>query len=277
MYGGWRQPPNIWKESGIHNDEVAQRVGMRGGTIPGTIHLNLFPPLLIELFGRRWLEKGSISMYYTYATLDREEVRAVVALPPEGREDVQVEAWVEMPDGRVVAKGTVSVGEPTETSYVRSIELKNAAPGELRILASVCAGQETPARDDVVFTQEELDRVLETITDPIDWYRGSSPWGPSVLNPASMYTVLNAGLPASTAAPAVGFFGATDIRLVNGPIMVGVPYRTTGKVVCAGASPKTEFAWVDSQLHEKASGKLVAEMRHMTRLMKAGSPAYQEA
>lgn len=86
LYGGWRQPVNIWMDvpGSIHNDAVAQGVGMRGGTIPGTVHLNLFGPLLVELWGKRWWEKGSISIYYTYATTHREDVRAIIVVPPKG-------------------------------------------------------------------------------------------------------------------------------------------------------------------------------------------------
>ena len=39
----------------IHNDEVATKLGFRGGTVAGSIHLELFPPLLVEAFGPRWL------------------------------------------------------------------------------------------------------------------------------------------------------------------------------------------------------------------------------
>ncbi|MBN1380669.1 MAG: hypothetical protein JXA41_03230 [Deltaproteobacteria bacterium] len=65
LYGHWRSPVNEWSDapSSIHNDETAKKVGMRGGTIPGTVHLNLFPPLMLELFGRQWFEIGCISMF----------------------------------------------------------------------------------------------------------------------------------------------------------------------------------------------------------------------
>jgi hypothetical protein len=279
MYGGWRAPENIWQGApdSIHTDEIAQKIGMRGGTIPGTIHLNLFPPLLIELFGQRWFEKGSLSIYYTYATLDREEVRAVLELPPEGAENAQLRACVETPDGKTVAKGTVDIGEPEEVSYIRKIPLESSPLEELRILAKTKLGQELPPQEDVVFTQEYLDKALETITDPIDWYKGSSPWGPSILNPSSMYGALMMDIAGDRIGQAVGFFGATELRNVNGPIKVGVPYRKTGRIVCVGTSPKTELIWMDSELYEKDSGKLVADMRHMNRLMKASSPLYQEA
>lgn len=74
---------------------------------------------------------------------------------------------------------------------------------------------------------------------------------------------------------AVGFFGATEVRNINGPIKIGVPYRASGKLICVGASPKTEYFWYDSYLDEKESGKRVAEMRKLTRFMKASSPLYQ--
>jgi hypothetical protein len=278
MYGGWRAPVNIWQGApgSIHTDEVAQKIGMRGGTIPGTIHLNLFPPLLIKLFGQRWFEKGSLSIYYTYATLDREEVRAVLELPPEGAENMQLRACVETPDGKTVAKGTVDIGEPEEVSYIRKIPLESSPPEELHILANVKPGTELPPQENVAFTRQQLDRALETITDPIDWYKGSSPWGPSILNPSSMYGALMMDVRGNRTGTSVGFFGATELRNVNGPIKVDTPYRKTGRIICVGASPKTEFIWMDSELYEMDSGKLVADMRHMNRLMKASSPLYQE-
>jgi hypothetical protein len=276
IYGGWRQPVNIWinVSGSIHEDATAQKIGMRGGTIPGTIHLNLFPPLFIKVFGQRWFERGSLSMYYTYATTDREDVRAVMALPPEGAQDVQLEARVETPDGHTVAKGSVSVGDPKEPSYLQSVDLVNSDPEELRILAGLKVGDELPPSD-VLMTQEAVNRGLETITDPIDWYKGGSPWGAAIVSPAAMYQAMILAPQRSAASQAVGFFGATEVRNLNGPIKVGVPYRASGKLVCVGASPKTEYFWYDSCLEEKDTGRRVAEMRHMNRLMKASSPLYQ--
>jgi len=232
---------------------------------------------MLETFGQRWFETGSISMYYTYATLHREEVRVVMAVPPKDQDDVMVEARVEMKDGQTVAKGSVSVGNPKEPSYIRATELHNADPDELRILAGCEAGQALPSVD-VLMTQEELDKSLETITDPLDWYKGESPWGGAIVNPSTMYhaLMLTPQIPESQRLDAVGFFGATDIKLVNGPIKVGVPYQASGKFVCIGASPKTEYFWYDSVLKDEDE-KVIAEMRHMTRFMKASSPLYEDS
>ncbi len=255
--GAWQQPVNKWQgvaENSIHTDSVAKKVGMRGGTIPGTVHLTHFPPILTELFGERWLKTGSISMYYTYATTDREDVRAIVKRPPAGAKDVQLDAWVENAEGRVVCKGSVAVGKPTTTPYVRSLPLENAPPGAVRILAQMKPGMEIKGRDDYEVKGE----------------KGES--GP-IKDPQVMYRALQVFPPEVKTAPAVGFFGATEIVLHNGPIEYGRKYKKSGKVACVGDSPKTEFAWFDSFLHDK-DGTLIAEMRHMTRWMKVSSPLW---
>lgn len=276
MYGGWRRAVNaaIHSKGSIHEDAMAQKLGMRGGAVVGIVHLNLFPPLFLKTFGQQWFERGSLSIYYTYALLDGEQVRGIIGIPPEGLEDVQVEVWAEDPAGHTVGKGTASVGEPKEPSYLQTTELKNAEPEELRILAGLKAGDELPPRD-VLITQETVDRALETITDTLDWYKGDSPWGGAIIPPSVMYGAMQ--LAPGATGQAVGFFGATELRNVNGPIKVGVQYQASGKLVCVGASPKTEYFWYDSCLDEKESGKRVAEMRHMTRLMKASSPLYEES
>lgn len=255
IVGAWQQPANLWQgaENSIHTDSVARKVGMRGGTIPGTVHLSHFVPILDQLFADRWLTTGSISMYYTYATTDHEDVRAIVKAPSGKASDVQLDAWVETPEGRTVCKGTVAVGKPDTVSYVRSLPLENAAPGTVRILKAMTPGMEIPAREGYVVKEGGEKAILR---DPQFMYRALAVFPPNVVT-----------------APAVGFFGATDIVLHDGPIRMETKYRKSGKVVCVGESPKTEFAWFDSFLHDE-SGKLIAEMRHMTRWMKVSSPLW---
>jgi len=276
MYGGWRRAVNaaIHMEGSIHEDAMAQKLGMRGGAVVGIVHLNLFPPLFLKTFGQRWFEQGSLSVYYTYALVDGEEVRGVIGVPPEGAEDVQVEALAEDPDGHTVGKGTASVGAPKEIPYLQTLELENAKPEELRILAGLKAGDELPTKD-VKIEQETVNNALETITDSLDWYKGDSPWGGAIAPPSTAYGAMS--IAPEKKVEAVGFFGATELRNVNGPVKVGVPYRAGGKIICAGASPKTEYYWTDTYLEEKDSGRRIAEMRHMYRFMKASSPLYQES
>ena len=149
IYGGWRRAVNagIDSKGSIHEDAMAQKVGFRGGAVVGLVHLNLFPPLFLKTFGQRWFERGSLSIYYTYALVDGEEVRGVIGVPPEGVKDVQVEAWAEDQEDHTVGRGTVSVGNPKEVSYLQSLEFENAKPEELRILAGLKAGDPLPSRD----------------------------------------------------------------------------------------------------------------------------------
>lgn len=261
IVGEWQQPINQWSDQpgSIHNDAVAHKVGMRGGTIPGTVHLDHFVPLIKSGFGMRWFQQGSISMYYTFATTHKEDVRAIISTP-EGDQDEQVDALIETPDGKTVARGTLAVGNPDVQPYVRTIPLESAPPDQLRILAALEVGQPTLDKDDIVVTEGGDSGEYEGI----------------VTRPSLMYEMLQADLPRAEIAQAVGFFGATEIILRNGPIKLNTPYRSTGKVVCVGASPKTEFFYIDTWLYDKSSGELVAEMRKLTRFMKASAPVWED-
>lgn len=275
IYGGWRRPVNIAANvrASIHDDETAQKLGMRGGTVAGSIHLEQFPPVLLKAFGPPWFECGSLSVYYTYATRDREEVRAVVGIPPEGAKDAQVEAWMETTDGHTVCKGTASVGRPKQPTSLRALESENAGEGELRILSGLKAGDRFPSRDAVI-TPEEVSERLKVITEPLEWYEGNSPWGGAIATPTLMFNAMRVDfhLPIQ----AVSFQGATELRNVTGPVKVGVPYRAGGEVICAGATPKTEYFWFDAYLEERETSRRIAEMRMMRRFMKASSPLYQD-
>ena len=181
MYGGWRGPENFQhdEKTSIHDDTMAKNVGLRGGTIPGTVHLSLFPPLAQKLFGDRWFEKGTLSMYYTYATLDKEEVRAIIELPanttdemlPITTDDVQLKSWGELKNGQKIMTGTISIGEPKDLSYLQALELKNSTPGELRMLAGYNVGDEFGPVD-ILVTQEIANNGLKRITDHLEYYKG---------------------------------------------------------------------------------------------------------
>ncbi|NVM44246.1 MAG: hypothetical protein HWN79_04960 [Candidatus Lokiarchaeota archaeon] len=289
VFGGWRAPENVYKSNitSIHDDIVAQKVGMRGGTIQGTIHLSMFAPLAQKIFGDRWFEKGTVSMYYTFATIDKEEVRAIIELPPNTTEemlpiatkDVQVKAWAELKNGQQIMTGTVSIGSPKEPSYLQVVDLKSSNPEDLRILARLKVGDELPSKE-ILLTQEEINEGVSRITDQLEYYRrkDKSPWGDTIFYPTAMYEAMALGSERRSTEEfkAVPFFGATEIKNINGPALTGVTYIAKGKYICIGASRKTEYAWFDSTLEEKETGKIVASMRHLDRFMKAGSPFYED-
>ncbi|MFZ2060022.1 MAG: hypothetical protein WAU82_03350 [Candidatus Binatus sp.] len=274
-----RSVNNASKVAGsIHDDATATKLGFRGGTVAGSIHLELFPPLLLKSFGKRWFERGTISMYFLNATTDREAVRAFVKEPPLDATDAQVEIWIERDDGMRVAEGTASVGSPEERSALLRRPLDRFDPGELRILGGLKVGDQFEECD-AFLTNGAMAGRMKVITEPMDWYIKPSPWGGAIATPATMVQLLYSQSIATLRGKlgqAVGLFGAIELRNINGPVRVEHPYRVGGSIVALGQSPKTEYMWFETALNEK-DGKRIAEMRMLLRFMKASSPKYKDA
>jgi hypothetical protein len=262
----------------IHDDATATKLGFRGGTVAGSIHLELFPPILLKAFGNRWFERGTISMYFLNATTDREAVRAFVKEPPHGATDAQVDIWIERDDGMRVAEGTAAVGNPEEPSALMRRPLDRFEPGDLRILGGLKVGDKFEECD-AFLAKATMTERMKVITEPMDWYVKPSPWAGSIATPATMVQMLYSQSIATLRAKlgrAVGLFGAIELRNINGPVLVEHAYRVGGSIVALGQSPKTEYMWFETALNEK-DGKRIAEMRMLLRFMKASSPKYQDA
>ena len=261
----------------IHDDATATKLGFRGGTVAGSIHMELFPPLLLQAFGNRWFEHGTLSMYFINATTDREPVRAFMAQAPAGTADAQVDVWIEREDGMRVAEGSASGGNPGEPTALLRRPLDRFEPGELRILQGIGPGTKFEPIDVRLDLQPQVDR-MDVITEPLDWYTGDSPWGGPIAMPTSMVQMLYAkslGTLRGQMGGAVGLFGAIELRNINGPVRVDTPYRVSGQVIAVGQSPKTEYMWFETAMDDE-SGKRVAEMRMLLRFMKASSSLYRE-
>ena len=261
----------------IHNDATASKLGFRGGTVAGSIHLELFPPVLLEAFGNRWFEQGTLSVKFRNATTDREPVRAHVRAPAAGATDTQVDAWIEREDGMLVGEGSASVGNPDQPTALRSIDLTVFEAKAPRILADVKPGETIPEADIEAGLKHQLDR-LEVITEPLDWYSSDSPWGGPVASPATVVHYLYthpARVIGRKADNAVGLFGAIEVRHVNGPLVLDRQYRVGGQILAVGESPKTEYVWFESYA-ATPDGERVAEMLMQLRWMKASSKLYSE-
>jgi hypothetical protein len=278
--GQWRRPVNsaIHISGSIHDDDMAARLGFRGGTVSGAVHLDLFPPVMLRAFGERWFENGSVSIYWLDPTVDREEVRAVVAVPPR-KDNVQVQTWAERPDGRRIGEGTASVGDPGEPSALMARDISKYPPGELRILEKAVIGDRIPEIT-VEVTPEIKDWRLSVVTDPLPWYIDESPWGGPIATSYSLIDNLmrlpfTEYLKSVRQTDPVSLYGAIELHYVNGPVFVGKPYRAGGTIASLGQSPKTEHVWFDAYLDDPVDGKRVVTMRMMYRFMKDSSPLYQ--
>lgn len=278
--GPVRRPRNLAAHivGSIHDDDTAAALGFRGGTVAGSVHLDQFPPLLLQAFGQRWFETGSLSLYFRHATTDGEAVQAFVGRPPTGDVDPQVRAWMTTPAGELVAEGTAAVGDPRAPSALHERDLRPADPAELRILKAVKAGDVLGDLRAAVNGDRQRSTIeQEAMTEPLGWYTGPSPWGGPIASPSGVVGLLYTQLLAETKevmGEHVGLFGAIEIRFRGGPVFLDRDYRVTGEVAAVSQTPKTEVLWFDSRALDDRD-EPVAQMRMMLRQMKQSSPLYR--
>jgi hypothetical protein len=265
--------PNIQAgEGSIHDQETAQRLGFRGGTVAGSHHMNLFPPLAFAAWGKRWFERGSLSLYFRNATIDREPVQAFMN-KPSGAGNEQVDCWIKREDGLLVAEGSIAAGHPGEVPALQRINLEEIDSTGCRILSEIHVGDPIPETGMIMGGPDQQQR-LDAAAELLDWNLGESPWGKPVLVPNSMVGLLYQPAVASIRKKvhrSVGLFGAIELRTINGPALAETPYTVRGEVLAVGQSPKTEFYWYETHADDQ-DGKRICEMRMLLRFMKASSP-----
>ncbi len=116
----------------IHDDSMAEKLGFRAGPIEGPTHFSLFPPLLAQLWGNAWFERGCISAHYQNMVIEGESVRAFAEVPPPGATVTRV--WAEKADGTPVLEASASLGPAHGPTLLEQRMAKLAPPGKLVIL-----------------------------------------------------------------------------------------------------------------------------------------------
>ena len=274
LVGPLREPRNLAANvaGSIHDDSQAQKLGFRGGTVAGSIHMEQFPPLLLRAFGQRWFETGGLSTYFRNATVDRERVRAYVELPPGPFTDSngQVNIWMDREDGMRVLEGTASVGTPSRPSMLRRKLAEPREPGDQRILGHLSPGDAGAPVTVRLAAERETKPRLAAITEPLDWYTSASPWGGPIVNPGLLvHMMVQVQRRIALPVDVVGLYGATEIRHLAGPVFSDCDYEVSGRVLSIGQTPKTEYLWYETTMREGL--KDVASMLMMLRFMKASS------
>jgi len=280
--GPVREPRNLEQEikGSIHDDATAVKLGLRGGTVAGSLHMEQFPPLLIHVLGRRWWQTGGLSLYFRYATTDRERVRCFarrIEADPAAHDDLRTEVWIDHDNGKRVAEGTASVGKPDPASTLRLRLQQVPTPKDLRILSDLEIGPESesiPTRA----TRERLERRLSVIVEPLLDYGRESEWGGPIAPPSlvvdAMTRVQEVLLPPERKY-GVGLWGAIEIQHLKGPVFIERDYRVRARTLAVSETPKTEYIWYESTLSDPEDGDDVAAMLMMLRFMKASHPAWQ--
>lgn len=273
--GEWRRPVNTaaHQKGGIHDDDTATDLGFRGGTVAGAIHMEQFPPLLLEMFGADFWQTGTLSMYFRSATVDREPVRCLTTEPKRVGNIRRTNVWMEKEDGTIVASGTASCGGHDEKSELRR-KLESIRPiSELRILKNLKVGAR--CEDQRCFVENSfLDAQLGVITEPLSCYKTSNEFSGRVLPVTQVVRAFDApevALITEVEPPFVGLYGAIEIEFINGPVLAETEYKGSGEIVGLSDSPQTEILWRDSIL---MTDKPIARMLKMDRLMKNSSPRW---
>lgn len=279
LIGPYRRPRNLaaTQRGSIHDDATATKLGFRGGTVAGSIHMEQFPPILLRAFGPRWFEMGTLSCYFRNATVGEEAVRTLAQAPVAGVADTQINVWMERDDGLLVLDGTASLGSPTAPSLLRRKLAEVREPGEIRILTELRAGQRlaaVPTRVDLA--DPEVASRIRALTEPLDWYTGASPWGGPVLNPGLVVHAMVAIQRRMPVRKAVGLYGAIEIAHHRGPVFANHDYEATGTILAVGTTPKTEYVWFESRMREVSGSEDIASMLMMLRFMKDSSPLWIE-
>lgn len=269
--GAERTPANrsLDAAGSIHDDDTATRHGFRGGTVAGNVHLDHFPPLLLDLFSPTWFETGLVSMWFKQPTTHLEPV-VTAAQRPDGNGCAPL--WLLTPDGSVVAEGDAATGDvdPGGTT-LRRRDRRACDPAETTLLRDLPVGE----RIDAGTVEVDLDRQHHLLTrpellvEPLDWYRNESPWGPPVACPSvavdTLWEAFERRLRGQVGA-AVGLYGAIELRHHRGPLLAGRTYALSGSIETVSRSPRTELFWAGTEARDE-SGGVVASLLMVIRLL----------
>ena len=264
--GPFRTPRNMAAEAkgSIHDDATATKLGFRGGTVAGSIHLDQFVPKLLEIYGDAWFERGGLSLYFTQATVDRVEVQCAAA-PSEDR----LRLTMHNRQGALICQGTASANPDAASELAKRFETQTAStPGTLRILAAMQVGDEN--RDlPVRVAPETLARSQTVITEWLPAYEtGTLP--PSLV--IHMAHMTREAVMAKSTRPQVALYGALEVQYLAGPLKVGVDYLARTKVLKLSESPKTENIWYEVIFAE--GGRDIARVLYFLRVLKGSSPLW---
>ncbi|MEO1321412.1 MAG: hypothetical protein AAFV59_00240 [Pseudomonadota bacterium] len=253
----------------IHDDAEAERLGFRAGPIEGPTHFSQFDPLLVELWGKDWFERGCVSCHYKNMVVEGERVQAHV------REvsDTRAECWAIKEDGTPVLEASATLGPDHGETLLEARMAKLRPAGELIILADLTVGMVGQEDEPVSMASDQnmgalypfsLSEKLHKITERSPWYDDAtaSPWGRAII-PTEMVSVLaeyssrKAKFP--TKGPVIGLFADLEIRYLNGPLFVGDDYLIRREIVALAQGRRTENYWTRTRIFDATGQNQMAE------------------
>lgn len=292
LQGPLRRPVNMLTEQtydghkSLHDDKEAERLGIKAGPIEGPTHFQQFVPLLADIWGRDWFERGCFSCHFLNMVFEGEEVRAEIDAPAPNATRTMARAF--KADGTPVLEASASLG-PDHGETLLEARMKALRPAtDLVILGDMKVGLTGAAEERVVMGADQhmgglypftLNEKLKVITenDPMYSEASASPWGRPVI-PLELVSVIGnyssrtARFPVKQ--PAIGLFADLEIRMIDGPLFVGEEYVLRREVVALSESRRVENYWIRTRFFDKTGKKQVAEMLLNHGVMKASYPHY---
>jgi hypothetical protein len=254
----------------IHDDKMAEDLGFAGAPIEGPTHFSQFVPLLHDVFGDAWFERGCISAHYQTMVVEGEEVRVMVEqVSPDQVARIQAEKR----DGTPVLTGTASLGPDYGETELDMRRAKLRPADQLVILSDLHVGQLGQGNPETVqmgldqnmgaMYPFSLNEKLQKITEQHPYYGNDNPWGRAVI-PLEMISVLTQYTSGQsgfrTKGPAIGLFAAQEIKMINGPLFVDQPYKLEREIIALSESRRTESNWIMTRVLDAQTNELCAEV-----------------
>ena len=242
-------------ENKIHDDDVAQKYGFRGGLVPGvTVYAYLTRPLVAAL-GAAWLERGTASVRFAKPVLDGEEVTLSGEITERTKHGVTaiVRAATAAAGECAVLNATLPAGLPTPVNLAlyRDAPLPDERPEATREhLGSV----ETLGTPVTPYDAERAATYLASVDDDLPLYRGAR----GRVHPAFYLDQANRSLDRNIRMGPWIHVGSVVRHL--GAAQVGQTLRTRGRVRSLFEKKGREFVEVDLAL--LADGRPVAHILH---------------
>jgi hypothetical protein len=217
-------------------------------------------------------------------------VRAWAGSEPDAGQ--RVHAGMEKRDGTPVLAATLTLGPDHAETELDRLMARLRPAEQLVILRDLSIGMRGAEPERVVMDFDQhmgklypfsLAQKLARITEPCRYYEAegatTSPWGRAIvpfemISVLTQYTTGQAKFPVR--GPVVGLFANQEIRLLDGPIFVGEPYRLEREVIALSESRRVESSWVRTAVREEKSGRLVATTLLNSAVMKASYPQYEQ-
>jgi hypothetical protein len=243
-------------ENKIHDDAEAQKLGLRGGLVPGVTLYAYCTQLLVERHGAGWLERGTASI-----RLIRPVYEGDVVLCRAEESNGGYELSVLGPEQVLCAPGSAAAagGAPFEPAFLEPAPA--AAPGTsarpwlTRESAPIGAPLTTRR---VHFGPEEASAYADMSDDPHPCYRGSSRGLPYV--PPGLLASQPARLLRENFEYGPSVHTASEIHHL-GPALAGGEYRIDAVIRETSTRRESDYLCADVVIRDH-NGVPVVQIRH---------------